>query len=146
VGIAYFFKAPKDPLKLLIIGWLTVALVALVDCRLPDSVSGYVVNVAQYVVEAPLPLAVLRIFLHNLVVLVFCAVLGRAYLGFVLASTALVSRQLAGGYPLEVVLGAHTLLEIYAYSLATTRRKRDLVNSVVYLMVAAMIEVIAIRF
>jgi len=113
---------------------------------LPEGIEKYVVNVANYVKSAPLYLAVLRIFLHNSVVLAFCALLGRAYLGFVLSFTSLLARELSRGYPFQVVFGAHTLLEIYSYSLATSRRKRDLVKAVLYLMIAATVEAIAIRF
>lgn len=119
---------------------------SLVYCHIPGEIEKYVINIASYVRSAPLYLAVLRIFLHNSVVLLLCALLGRAYLGFVLSLTSLLARELARGYPFQVVLGAHTLLEIYSYSLATTRRKRDLVKAVLYLMVAATVEAIAIRF
>ena len=77
---------------------------------------------------------------HNLVVDVMCFLLGKAYLGYMLATTAFVAHQLARGYPWKVLIAAHTLLELYAYSLSTRRTLRDLAKSIVYLVLAAFIE------
>ncbi len=149
VAIIYYFipKNLSTPKKLTIISWLTLALVMLIPCR--DAyvfVTNYIKEIAIVVEKLPPYLSVLKIFVHNLLVLVLCALIGRVYLGFTVALTAIIAREIAKGYPINVLLGAHTVLELYAYSLATSRRKRELVESIAYLFLAAVFEVIAIRF
>ena len=146
VGIAVHLKGPDDPLKLLALGWMLVAALSTINCGVPAWLKSYVLNVANYVKSTDFFHGALRIFVHNLVVLLLCYILGKGYYGFVAANTALVSASLSRGYPFGVVFGGHTLLELYSYSLATTRRKRDLVKAVAYLALAAAFEETAIRF
>ena len=149
VAIIYYFipKNLSTPKKLTIISWLTLALVMLVPCRDAFAfVTNYIKDIAIAVEKLPPYLSVLKISAHNLLVLVLCALIGKVYLGFTIALTAIVTREIAEAYPINVLLGAHTILELYAYSLATSRRKRELVESIIYLFLAAVFEVIAIRF
>ncbi len=143
---AAFWKLPSKPYILLLASWVVVASLSAVPCVVPSNAKEYILGVAHYVAHAPFYMAVARIFFHNLMITLLCFLLGRVYLGFVVAFTALVARSLSHGYPFQVVFGAHTLLELYAYSLAATRRKRELVKAVPYLLIAAIIEVTAIRF
>ena len=149
VALVYYFIPDKlsSPKKLTLISWTTLALVMTIPCKgafVP--VVRSIESIAKLVESEPIFLAMFRIFLHNMIILALCALLGKVYLGFTVALTGIVARELAKGYPVNVLLGAHTLLELYSYSLATTRRKRELVEAVAYLAVAAAFEVITIRF
>ncbi|ABU81881.1 hypothetical protein [Ignicoccus hospitalis] len=146
IGIVFHVKAPDDPTKLFLLGWITVALVSLFKCDVPSAIKREIVEIADFARRSDPLLAIARIFQHNILILILSALLGKGYYGFAVSYTALVGSSLSRGYPLNVVLGAHTLLELYAYALATTRRKPDLVKSVLYLLVAAAFEVTAIRF
>jgi len=149
VALIYYFIPDKlsTPRKLTLISWTTLALVMIIPCKGAfDPIVRSIESIAILVEREPALLAVLRIFSHNIIILALCALLGKAYLGFTVALTGIVAREIAKDYPLNVLLGAHTLLELYSYSLATTRRKRELIEAVAYLAVAALFEVIAIRF
>ncbi len=145
-----FYSLPpslSEPKRLTLVSWLFLAIAMTFPCK---DVFGYavrrIVEIAERVRAESLIVAVFDIFSHNLLVLMLCALIGKAYLGFTIGLTGIISREIASGYPLNVLLGAHTLLELYAYSLATTRRKRELVKATLYLLIAAAFEVIAIRF
>ena len=149
VALAYYFIPDKfsSPKRLTLISWITLALVMLIPCKGTFApVVSSIESIARLVEHEPIFLAMLRIFFHNMIVLALCALLGKVYLGFTVALTGIVAREIAKGYPVNVLLGAHTLLELYSYSLATVRRKRELIEAVAYLAVAAAFEVIAIRF
>jgi hypothetical protein len=58
--------------------------------------------------------------------------------------SGLTVNRFVNGNPWYVTLSAHTVLELYAYTLATTRSPRGLLASVFYLTLAAIIESLVI--
>ena len=149
LALIFYFLPQKlrEPKALTLISWVALGLVMLIPCKGTfTEVVRALAKVARDVESSSFLIAFFKIFSHNLLILILCALFGRAYLGFMVGLTGIVSRELANGFSLKVLVGAHTLLELYAYSLATKRSKRTLVEAVAYLALAAAFEVIAIRF
>ena len=138
-ALLYYKYAPKDPLKLTLVAWLTLAVLSFMPCSTTLS------NVAIRRIHSILSTRsfselFLNIFINNLFVLILCFIIGKAYLGYIIATTAFVARALAKGYPITVVFGAHTVLELYAYSISTSKNLKNLAKAFLYLIVAALIE------
>ncbi len=139
VATAFYFSKVRDPLKLMFISWFTLAILSALPCKtflseLALQKIKHIVNVHDYTSLC------CGIFINNMLVDIFTFILGPLYLGYVVATTSFVAHQLAQGYPLSVVLGAHTVLELYAYSLSATRKWENLLKSIIYLLLAAIIE------
>jgi len=139
---AYFFYKLKihDALKLTAISWLALTILSLIPCT--TFFSSLAVNEIHKIIVHNQDIINLmtKILEHNVVIDILCFVLGKPYLGYMIATTAFTARQIAGGYPWRVISSAHTLLELYAYSLSTERTIRSLLLSIIYLVLAAFIE------
>ncbi|UXD22903.1 hypothetical protein IPA_09475 [Ignicoccus pacificus DSM 13166] len=138
MGIIYHKYAPREPLKLMLLSWLTLALVSSLPC-----IGSLALQLATYVREIAVTKGIgllIAILKNNLVVFALNVLLGPLYLGFSVTTTAMVARALASGIPWRVILGAHTPLELYAYSLATTREPKKIARGLVYLVIAALVE------
>ncbi len=134
----------KDPLRATFIQWVTIAVLVLLS-----GCSTYLSNLVEQRIRHLLAqddvLSIMTsIYFNNLLVMLLTSLLKEMYLGYVIATTALVAGNLSRGYPWNVVLGAHTLLELYSYSLALKGSKKALLLGSIYLLIAAGIESYAI--
>ncbi|ALU12784.1 hypothetical protein EYM_07530 [Ignicoccus islandicus DSM 13165] len=128
-----------DPLKITLVEWVTIAAVASIGrCETFLSRMAYE-RIENLIVGSALEIYV-KIFTNNFLVLTLTALLKELYLGYVITITALVARHISKSYPLSVILGAHTILELYAYALALKGSKRSFLKGILYLLIAAFIE------
>ncbi len=140
VLILYRFSKYNEKV-IAIIMWILLALMMAVNINTPYDITAYVRKIANITEENPL-MGALLIFINNSFVALMIRILGPIYAGLMIFNTAQAARHLCQCYPLKILFMPHTILELYSYSLAMKGKLRE---ALMYLAVAAVLEVLAVK-